>query len=122
MQGTVRTQVEWSAVKAILLFFVTNDCPVANSNVAERTAAISRTGPCEAVTEARGSASGNEQALFIIVPEPDSTLSESLACSLGRSNRDPAVRHYLAVKHMDRAICPFCVVFIVSNHADCRAI
>jgi peroxiredoxin len=34
-QGAVHTPAEWSAHKAILLFFVTTDCPVANSYVPE---------------------------------------------------------------------------------------
>ena len=34
-QGTVHTPVEWRDAKAILLFFVTNDCPVTNSYVPE---------------------------------------------------------------------------------------
>jgi peroxiredoxin len=34
-QGGVHTTAEWSGAKAILLFFVTTDCPVANSYVPE---------------------------------------------------------------------------------------
>jgi peroxiredoxin len=33
--GTVHTPTEWNGAAAILLFFVTNDCPVANSYVPE---------------------------------------------------------------------------------------
>jgi len=33
--GAVHTQAEWESQKAILLFFVTTDCPVANSYVPE---------------------------------------------------------------------------------------
>jgi peroxiredoxin len=34
-QGSVHTPAEWSARQAIVLFFVTNDCPVGNSYVPE---------------------------------------------------------------------------------------
>jgi peroxiredoxin len=34
-QGAIHTNAEWSGAKAILLFFVTTDCPVANSYVPE---------------------------------------------------------------------------------------
>jgi peroxiredoxin len=34
-QGAVHTAAEWGGAKAILLFFVTTDCPVANSYVPE---------------------------------------------------------------------------------------
>ncbi len=34
-QGQLHTPAEWSGAKAILLFFVTTDCPVANSYVPE---------------------------------------------------------------------------------------
>ena len=34
-QGTVHSNGEWSGAKAIVLFFVTTDCPVANSYVPE---------------------------------------------------------------------------------------
>jgi len=34
-RGLVHTKAEWSRAKAILLFFVTTDCPVANSYVPE---------------------------------------------------------------------------------------
>jgi peroxiredoxin len=34
-QGAVHAAAEWSGAKAILLFFVTTDCPVANSYVPE---------------------------------------------------------------------------------------
>jgi len=34
-QGAVHTPAEWTAHKAVLLFFVTTDCPVANSYVPE---------------------------------------------------------------------------------------
>jgi peroxiredoxin len=34
-QGIAHTEAEWDGSKAIVLFFVTNDCPVANSYVAE---------------------------------------------------------------------------------------
>ncbi|PWT85932.1 MAG: hypothetical protein C5B56_13240 [Proteobacteria bacterium] len=34
-RGTVHTNSEWSSAKAVLLFFVTTDCPVANSYVPE---------------------------------------------------------------------------------------
>jgi peroxiredoxin len=34
-QGILHTPAEWSGAKAILLFFVTNDCPVTNSYVPE---------------------------------------------------------------------------------------
>src|SRR3954454_7539464 len=34
-KGAVHTTAEWAAQKAILLFFVTTDCPVANSYVPE---------------------------------------------------------------------------------------
>lgn len=34
-QGTVHRPAEWNGQKAIVLFFVTNDCPVANSYVPE---------------------------------------------------------------------------------------
>jgi len=34
-QGAVHTNAEWNGAKAILLFFVTTDCPVANSYVPE---------------------------------------------------------------------------------------
>jgi peroxiredoxin len=34
-RGAVHTNAEWSSAKAILLFFVTTDCPVANSYVPE---------------------------------------------------------------------------------------
>ena len=34
-RGTVHTNAEWQSAKALLLFFVTTDCPVANSYVPE---------------------------------------------------------------------------------------
>lgn len=34
-QGTVHTQAEWAGHKAIVLFFVMTDCPIANSYVPE---------------------------------------------------------------------------------------
>lgn len=34
-QGSIHTPAEWSGPKAILLFFVTTDCPIANSYVPE---------------------------------------------------------------------------------------
>jgi len=34
-QGSIHTPAEWSGHKAILLFFVTTDCPIANSYVPE---------------------------------------------------------------------------------------
>jgi peroxiredoxin len=34
-EGGLHTATEWSGTKAIVLFFVTNDCPVANSYVPE---------------------------------------------------------------------------------------
>src|SRR5689334_18355732 len=34
-QGATHTAAEWAAQKAVLLFFVTTDCPVANSYVPE---------------------------------------------------------------------------------------
>jgi peroxiredoxin len=34
-QGTVHTTAEWTGAKAVVLFFVTTDCPVANSYVPE---------------------------------------------------------------------------------------
>jgi peroxiredoxin len=34
-QGRIHTSAEWSGQKAILLFFVTNECPLANSYVPE---------------------------------------------------------------------------------------
>lgn len=34
-EGVFHTSVEWSGAKAILLFFVTSDCPIANSYVPE---------------------------------------------------------------------------------------
>jgi peroxiredoxin len=34
-KGAVHTIAEWSSAKAVLLFFVTTDCPVANSYVPE---------------------------------------------------------------------------------------
>ena len=34
-QGQIHTPGEWSGEKAVLLFFVTTDCPVANSYVPE---------------------------------------------------------------------------------------
>jgi peroxiredoxin len=34
-RGTTHTNLEWNSAKAVLLFFVTTDCPVANSYVPE---------------------------------------------------------------------------------------
>src|SRR5215475_13102342 len=34
-RGSVHTSAEWTSAKAIVLFFVTTDCPIANSYVPE---------------------------------------------------------------------------------------